>query len=32
MGLKKLNETAKAVDKLTTDALSKKKLLTEKQK
>lgn len=32
MGLKKLSETAKTVDKLTTDALSKKKLLTEKQK
>jgi hypothetical protein len=32
MGLKKLSETAKMVDKLTADALSKKKLLTEKQK
>lgn len=32
MGLKKLSETAKTVDKLTTEALSKKKLLTAKQK
>jgi hypothetical protein len=32
MGLKKLSETAKTVDTLTTDALSKKKMLTIKQR
>jgi hypothetical protein len=32
MGLKKLVETAKTVDQLTAEAISKKKLLTVKQK
>jgi hypothetical protein len=31
MGLKKLSETSKIVDKLTADAISTKKLLTQKQ-